>query len=240
MGSLYDEALTAFRVGKTTEARQLSELALERARADRSAAAEVDALCMLARVALREGKFERVAATAEEAAVVARNAGESKLQRMPLHMQAAAARMLHDYASARRLYLESIHLNTSLGDERMVTAELRNLAYVELHDGQRERATELFGRAKAGARRLHFDALTPYLISDAAAVAYADGDPERAARLLGAAQSAFSAAQQVPNPDDAAELDWLNAKLANALGDDRFRAARASGASLGPEDVLGG
>ena len=34
MGSLYDEALTAFRVGKTTEARQLSELALERAQYD--------------------------------------------------------------------------------------------------------------------------------------------------------------------------------------------------------------
>lgn len=219
--------------------RQLSELALKSARANNDAATEVDALCWLSRVALREGDVERVKALAEDAFAVARATGEAQLQRMPLHMQAVAARMQRDYALSRHLYQTSIELNRTLRNERMVAGELRNLAYVELHDGRLEQAKQLFKQARVEARRLVYDTLLPYLVADAAVVASEEGDQERAARLLGSARAAFLAAQQMPDPDDSAEQDWLSAKLIRLLGEERFRAAQEEGASHTLEEALG-
>jgi hypothetical protein len=63
---------------------------------------------------------------------------------MPLHLQAVATRIQGDFKSARPLYRESIDLNWQLGEERMVAAEHRNLAYVELHNGNAAEGVELF------------------------------------------------------------------------------------------------
>ena len=55
MNGFYEAALAAFRSGDNERARELSEQALSEARASGAAATEVDALCMLARAALRDG-----------------------------------------------------------------------------------------------------------------------------------------------------------------------------------------
>jgi hypothetical protein len=66
MGAL-EEALDAFRSGDNQLARQLSGRFLAEARTTDDRAGEVDALCMLARVALREGDFAQVSQLADEA-----------------------------------------------------------------------------------------------------------------------------------------------------------------------------
>ena len=237
--NFYEEASAAFRSGDNEYTRQLSERALDAARAAGDAEGEVDALCFLGRVALREGDVTRVRSLADEARSVARLTGEARLEQMPLHMQAVAARTEADYSLARRLYEESIELNRALGEERMATGELHHLADVELHDGQPDRAKELFAAALSESRRLGFDALLPYLVGDAAVVAAEEGETERAARLAAAAQAAFRARGQVPDPDDAAEQERLRAHLVSALGEKRFRAASEQGAMLTIADALG-
>lgn len=227
---MVEDAIAAFRAGQTGRAQGLAEEALAAARQARDAAAEVDALCMLARVALRESDLDRVADLAARAR--ARGGGQPRLIRMAVHMQAVAARMRRDYASARRLYQESIEVNESLQEERMVAAECRNLAYVELHDGRLERARSLFLEAGARSRRVGYQALVPYLIGDAAVLALEDGDAARAARLAGAAAAAFEAAGQVPDPDDAGEQAWLRARLAGALGEPETTASWEAGTKL--------
>jgi hypothetical protein len=102
---------------------------------------------------------------------------------------AVAARLRGEYGNARLLYLESIELNRELGDDRMVAAEHRNLAYVELHDGHVDRARELF-------------AVTAVLSLE-------DGDSQKARELAGR----FVAAGGVLDPDDAAELENLQVRL---------------------------
>ena len=121
----------------------------------------------------------------------------------------------------------------------MVAAELHNLAYVELHDGQPVRAKELFAKARVEARRLGYEGLRPYLLGDAAVIAAEEGDADRAARLYGAAQAAFGAAGQVPDPDDAAEQERLRARVAAVLGNEGFRAACDVGARLTFEEAVG-
>jgi tetratricopeptide (TPR) repeat protein len=157
---------------------------------------------------------------------------------MPLHMQAVAARMSGNLAEARALYEESIELNQSLGEERMVGAELHNLAYVELRDGRHDRARELFTQARHEAKRTGYDALKPYLVADLAVIAAADGKTTTAARLAGAAAAAFAATGQVPDPDDATEHQRLRDELARDLGPDTLRALYAEGSSLTPEQIL--
>ncbi len=120
----------------------------------------------------------------------------------------------------------------------MVAAELHNLAYVELHDGDLGRARQLFEQARAEARRLGYDALSPYLVADRAVLAAEDGDFARAATLLGAAQAGFHAAGQVPDPDDAAEHEQLHQRLAVQLGEDRLAALCRNGARASLEDAL--
>ena len=210
---IYEDSIAAFRTGQTALAEELALELLSRARVDGNIGSQVDGLCMLARVALRRGDLEHVGALAREARALARRAGERRLERMPIHMQAVAVRMRGAYSEARLLYEESIELNIELGEKRMVASEHRNLAYVELHDGHADRARELFSNAAREARSLGYDALEPFLLLDAAVVAFEDGDRDRAARLAAATRTALAEAGQIPDPDDAAEEEWLEEYL---------------------------
>jgi tetratricopeptide (TPR) repeat protein len=232
----YEDALEAFRSGDNDRARELSGQALSAAERERDLAGQVEALCMLARVALREADLGAVRELAGEAR--ARASGDSRLERMPLHMQAVAARMSGSLVEARALYEESIALNQSLGEERMVAAEFHNLAYVELRDGRPDRARELFKQARDEAKRTGYEALNPYLVGDLAVIAAVDGDATTAARLAGAAAAAFAASGQVPDPDDAAEQQRLRDQLTRDLSADTLRALYAEGANLRPEEIL--
>jgi hypothetical protein len=211
--AIYEDAIAAFRSGATGRAEDLAVELLSEARDSGDANSQVAGLCMLARVALRRGDLERVGVLAGEARGLARRSGERRLERMPIHMQAVAFRMRADYSSARLLYEESIELNVQLGEQRMVAAEHRNLAYVELNDGHPDRARKLFARASGLARACGYDALEPYLLLDAAVIALEDGDGEGAARLAAAMRAALAASAQISDPDDEAEEDRLRTRL---------------------------
>jgi tetratricopeptide (TPR) repeat protein len=234
----YNEALAAFRTGDNSRARQLSEDLLRDARSAGDGRAEIDGLCMLARVALREGDSARVGELAAEARERADELGDTTAKRMPLHLQAAAARVAGELEEARRLYEESIELNRSLGYD-FVAAELHNLAYVELHDGRLERAKELFAQALEEARARGLDSLLPYLVVDRGVLAAEEGKAEAAVRLLSAAEAAFAARGEVIDPDDQAEFDRALEKAEGALDKSAFEAARAAGASLSVDQALG-
>jgi ATP/maltotriose-dependent transcriptional regulator MalT len=236
--SVYEEMVEAFRSGENERTRRLSSWALEAADASGDTSGQVDALCMLARVALRKGDFVRVRELADQARDRARAGGDERLEQMPLHMRAVAARMSGRHDEARRLYEQSLELSRALGDERMVAAECHNLAYVELHDGRPDRAKELFARARTQAGRIGYEAIYPYLVADLAIIAELDRDFSTAARLAGAASAAFAAAGQVPDPDDAAEQQHLRDRLTENLGGERTQSLYEEGGILTPAEIL--
>jgi tetratricopeptide (TPR) repeat protein len=208
-----EDALHAFRSGSTGLAEELALELLAQARDEGDQEGQVESLVMLARVALRRGELVHADDLAGAARGVARRAGERRLERMPIHLQAAAGRLSGAYAEARTLYEESIELNVQLGEERMVAVEHRNLGYVELHDGHPELARELFARAAGEAHALGYAALEPFLLLDAAVIAFETGDRERAARLATAMRVALADAGVIPDPDDAAEEELLETRL---------------------------
>lgn len=207
------QALEAFRRGDDDEAERLATAELERADSEGDAPALVDAMCMLARVALRKGDLEVVLVRAREARVAAIAAGDRALERMPLHLEAVSKRMGGQFDAARALYQQSISLNDELGEARMGALEHRNLAYVEIRAGDRDRALALISESQRRLADVDAPALRPYLTFDEATVAALEGDAEGAAEKLAAAEQQFHAAGVVPDPDDAAEMARLRASL---------------------------
>lgn len=217
VGVPYEQTLAAFRRGDNAEAARLAAIDVSEARASGDTASEVNAMCMLARVALREGAIAAVASRAKEAELIARASGDRRLRRMPLHLRAVAARMAERYDEGRELYLRSIELNEALDEPVMAAAEHRNLAYLELRAGDHDRARALFAESVTRLHPLQSPAMAPYLTFDQATLAAMDGDYETARERLSAAQRQWDEQHVVPDPDDAAEIARLQRALVEAF-----------------------
>lgn len=210
----HEESLAAFRRGDDALAQVIAAADLAEAEASRDAKAQVDALCMLARVALRSGEFDQVRAHAEVAQRIAVSIDDEHLGRMPLHLRAVAERMSGRLETGRELYLNSIALNDRLGEWIMAAAEHRNLAYLEIRAGDVDRARELFAESASRFAGLDVPAMRPYLMFDAATLSALGGDYAAAAAKLHAAQAQWAAQGAEPDPDDAAEISALRQRLA--------------------------
>ncbi|MGW4483594.1 tetratricopeptide repeat protein [Amycolatopsis sp. NPDC004368] len=216
------EAFAAFRRGETELVERLSRSELDRAREAGDLPGQVDALCMLARVAVRGGELDRTRELAEAALELARESGDRRLLRSPVHILAAVARLAGNYDTARAGFLESIALRQELGLADLVVWEQLNLGDVELRTGHPERARELFAGVHRHAIEHGFGDLLAYARLAEAALAEGDGDHPQAARLLGQAETGLRARGEVPDPPAALEATALRARLVAVLGPKEF------------------
>ncbi|MEU4157781.1 alpha/beta fold hydrolase [Actinoplanes sp. NPDC026670] len=231
-----EEVRGAFRRGDTAEVTRLAEEQLARSG---EPAGEVEARYALSRLALRAGDLPRAEKLAGAALEVALRAGDRALEERPRHVLAAVARLAGDYELARERYLASIELNTELGRPGVVDSETYNLAFTELHRGDVDLARELFAEVHERVFRHGHRTFVPYLGVAAAALASADGDHSRAARMIGFTDSAFAVLGQVPDPDDAVELGRARTAAVEALGEEQFTFDYADGAVLDVPAALG-
>jgi len=213
-------------------------LALAAARAEGDTASEVECLSGLARVALRESRWDDVRRHAREALQIARSTGDGSLQRPPVHMLAAAARMTGDYEEARRRYAESIAIGEAMGMASHVPVEQHNLGYVELHCGNVADAERMFRMALDGAQRTGAMFLLPYCVLDFGILAVAQGDLERGAVLVTAAKASFDAAGVALDPDDDAEYQSVVQTLHDRFDADRWASLATHGQALSLEDAV--
>jgi tetratricopeptide (TPR) repeat protein len=209
--ALYADGLFAFRSGDQQRSRASNEKALLIARQTGDVRGECDALTGLARVALRDGRYKDVVALALEGRDRAIAGGDLEAGASPLHLQAAGTRLQRDYLAARELYLESLRLNTELGNTSWVSMELHNLGWVELHLGNVEEAKARFHeREAAAAINAHDGAWTEL---NWAAIASAEGDVAEARRRFEIGTRALTELAVVLDPDDLAEVEWLKEQL---------------------------
>jgi tetratricopeptide (TPR) repeat protein len=225
--TLAEQALAAFRSGDTEKTRELAEEM-------RRSGEEVTGLCYLARLAGREGDAVAARKFADEARALA---PDENAARMPLHLQAFAARLGGQIDQARQLYLESIELNRRL-ESPFASGELYNLGFLELRAGNLDRARELFSEALAEGKARGFDALPPLVILGQGALAVEEGDAKRGVRLLAAGQNAFEQKGEVLDPDDQVEVDLALEKARAALSPEEFAEADAEGRALSVDEAL--
>jgi hypothetical protein len=79
--------------------------------------------------------------------------------------------------------------------------------------------------------------LTAYCLGGLAQVAMLDGDAERAARLLGAAERLFAEVEAAVDPDELETQQEIREWAVQALGADTFEASLAAGTET-PVDEL--
>ncbi|QRP45130.1 hypothetical protein [Amycolatopsis sp. FDAARGOS 1241] len=228
MPTFEEQAFAAFRRGETERVGRLSRAELTRAREAGDVAGQVDALCMLARVAVRGGDLTRGGTLAAEALDLARGAGDRALQKSPVHILAAIARMAGEFDAARAGYVESIALRHELGPAEAVVWEQLNLGHLELRTGHPEKARELFGVVWNYATEHDLGDLLAYAGLARAVLAETDGEPAGAARLLVQAEAALRTRGEVLDPDDAAEAAALRTRLVAKLGQAGFDAHYAA------------
>jgi tetratricopeptide (TPR) repeat protein len=233
-----DEVRSAFRRGETDLVARMSEAEIERARAAGDPAGEVEARYSLARVAIRAGDLSAGEARARDALAVAVRSGDRSLAERPRHVLAAVARMSGDLLRARELYRESIALNEALEQPRTVNSEYHNLAFCELGLGNLDAARELFAEGRERVFRAGWADFEPYVCVAGAALATAEADHFRAARMIGVADAAFAVLGQVPDPDDAADLATARAAAIEALGPATFAQEYARGRLLDPRTAF--
>ncbi|GIH23440.1 hypothetical protein Aph01nite_17500 [Acrocarpospora phusangensis] len=236
--SFSESVRTAFRRGETHAVVRMSEAEIGRARAAGDPAGEVEALYSLARVAIRAGDLPGGEARAREALAVALRSGDLSLEERPRHVLAAVARMSGDLARARDLYLESIALNEALGQPKVVNSERHNLAFCELGLGNLDVARKLFAAGREEVFQQGWADFVPYVCVAGAALASAEGDHSRAARMIGVTDAAFAALGQVPDPDDAADLAAARVAAIEALGEAGFAEEHAQGRLLDPRTAF--
>ncbi len=229
--ALYADGVLAFRAGDTEGSRHRNDEALQVAREIGDARGESDALTGLARLALREGRYDEVVALARRGRERAKTTGDREAEASPLHLEAAGVRLQGDYAAARVLYLESLELNELLGNAGWVAMELDCLGWVELHLGNVAEAAQRFRDRDATLGD------EPYAVgwSDLrwAAVAAAQGDMDGANRRYAEAARTLIRMTNELDPDDQAELDWLSEQLGIPVGERPRPAAPASSQSAG-------
>ena len=78
----------------------------------------------------------------------------------------------------------------------------------------------------------------PFAFSGLAAIATARGQSERAATLVGAAESIMEANNMAWPPDERPHYERMLAELPAAMGTDAFEQARASGRSMSTEAAV--
>ena len=161
----------------------------------------------LARLALRDGRYAEVARLARAARARAREAGDLEAEASPLHLEAAGVRLQGEYVAARDLYLQSIDFNRTLGRADVVSMELHNLGWVELHLGNVGAAADRFRERDAGADSDAY--LNAWSDLNWAAIAAKKGDIDVAQQRFNAGTRALDELGVVLDPDDKEEVEWL-------------------------------
>ena len=226
-----DDAHDSFRRGDDARALRIARSQLESARAANEPGGQVAGLYATARVALRAGDLVLAEELANTALGIALTVGDRQLEERPRHVLAAVARLSEDYATARERYVASIELNEALGQLEAVHGEYHNLTLTELHLGNVERARELFDACRERVCREGYRHFIPYLGIAAAAISAVEGDDANATRMIGFTDRAFFDLGQVPDPDDAAELDAVRVAATTGLGVSRFASEYETGST---------
>jgi tetratricopeptide (TPR) repeat protein len=143
----------------------------------------------LGNVAYGQGDYTRAAALQEESLVLQRELGDKQGIATSLNNLGNVAERQGDYVQAAALYEESLALRRELGNKEGVASTLTNLGLLAYIQDDYGRATTLLREALLLSRDIGAKGLMPDGLEGLAWSAVAQGQPERAARLGGAAET---------------------------------------------------
>lgn len=232
--ALHELAVIATEQGDETEARLLTEEALSLARAVGERPLVALALHGLSLAAVRHNDKEAAYTLIEESRQVWRELGDREHLALTSNTLGDLARASGQYEEATRLYQESLDLIGQEGPQGWRALYLHNLGHAKGHLGDERQARALFAEALSRYRDIGDRRGVLECVAGLASL-IADRDPERTARLLGAATAVADAMGTRLSQLNRTDYDNSLATARRRLGDEAFEAAWRQGRSLSQE-----
>ncbi|MGQ0569585.1 MAG: ATP-binding protein [Armatimonadota bacterium] len=193
------------------------------------------ALNMLGILASDQGDYVAARTRYEESLAIRREMGDKRGIAGSLSNLGLVAREQGDVAAARARYEESLAIRRELGDKHGIAASLRSLGLAAWRQGDDTRATELLQESLVIRRTLGTRVGTAESLEALARIAR---DPERAARLVGAAAALREAVGARLPPSDRSDYNRQLEVARASLGDTAFAAAWDQGRAMTLEQAI--
>lgn len=226
--------LAVAHAGQYEKATSLLEESLDLSRQLEDSERGAVALSNLGFVAAEQGDLVRAKTRYDEALAIFRAAGNTGAIAETLHSLGEIALYAGNLDEAEARTVESLALFQELGTRHHAAT----LAVVAWRRGQYERAVTLLRESLQLAHKMGERKLTLGLLRALAAVAAAQAEPERAARLEGA-EAALRKSLSLPvAPSDQAEGEETLARAKEALGEEDFTHAWDEGRAMTLEEAI--
>jgi predicted ATPase len=181
---------------------------------------------------------EAAIAVTEEGLALFREAHDLPGIAQALNIIGEVARLAHDDTRARQAYEECLVVLQETGETRRIRLMYSNLACIARHEGNFEHARKLAERGLQIAVKMNNTLDIADSLAELAGVPAGIGQPEEAARMLGAWEAALERMGAVPQPVAKAEHDRTVAIVHAQLDTNTFTAAWAKGRAMSLAQVV--
>jgi tetratricopeptide (TPR) repeat protein len=236
--TLTDQGFLAIQQGDNVAARTLLEESLIIQREVGDKVGIVKTLNVLGHSALSEGDYATARSFFEDSLAFARESGEDTRTAAVLNNLGEAARLQGDYHTARSKYVEGLAIFRANKDKNNIANMLANLGYVAQHQEAYGEAREMFQESLELKWELNDVLGTALALAGLAGDRSAAHQPERAARLLGAATAPLEARGLHFSLADRMEYDLIMDSTRAQLDEATFEAAWAEGYGMGLEQAI--
>lgn len=196
------------------------------------------ALDNLGNVTIARGEYVQAAALLQESVPLLRKMKEKLGLAISLNNLGRVTEQQGDFAQALALYQESLALRKEQSNKQGIAIVLNDLGNLALHQGDSTRAIPLYRQSLALEQELGNKAgMVQSLIGLAGALAMG-GQPERAARLAGAAEALRVTLARSPSPAERVAYETRFARVRDALDDQTFTTAFEAGKTMPPAQAL--
>jgi tetratricopeptide (TPR) repeat protein len=196
----------------------------------------------LSRLALRSAlakDHEQAMALGEEGLVRAHEAGDPWLIGLCLQLHGVAVRSSGDIERAAALFRDSLALTRQVGDKWSIAFVLLNVGGVAQAQGDTETARRAYQEALSLGQELQDRRGMAWCLECLEEVAAAEQQPQRAARLMGAAEGLLESLGASWPPTYVAGRERSKAVICAAIGEEAFSTVWAEGRAMGLEQAVG-
>jgi predicted ATPase/DNA-binding CsgD family transcriptional regulator len=194
-------------------------------------------LSILCSVATRRGDLAQATTLAREALTFAREVGHKSMIATTLQNLGYLLALQGDLEQGVVLTQEGLTLFRDLGDKLYITVALQSLGFTLSLQGNVTQAAAAFQEGLALSEEIGNQARVGLHLMGLARVAAAEGHYQRAARLLGAAETRYNIDVNL-NSFERAEYERLVQRIRTQLGDHLFAASSAEGRAMTPQQAL--
>jgi predicted ATPase/class 3 adenylate cyclase len=195
-------------------------------------------LITLTAAAASRGDLEKAKNLVAESLQYSRETGDKIEISSALLHSGEVARSRGDYDAARLFYEESLTIIREVGSKSALAAVLHNLAAVELVQGDNRRGEAFLKESFDISQKLKYQGGIAVGFMGFAGLAFAKGQQDRAARLLGATDVLLSTLGLSLDHPDQVQYDGYVDAARTALGDTAFAATWAEGRAMTLEQAI--